>query len=234
MAILAHLKKLGVTSRDPSKARREYPLWDEAFGTLTPEAAYWIGFLMADGCVHDESKVTVGLAKKDIVHLERLRSYLRTDTRPIQNVPQTKSRMLKIHSRQIVKDLAHYGVTPRKSLTALASNKINEHPAFWLGVMDGDGSVGPSRGRLRVRLNGTPQLMNQFARFLVARGVRGRNKSPWLKVHVRKDGLGEVTLLGERAKNLLRLFYGASPVWLARKKMKAEAFGSVDRLACAA
>src|SRR5271157_639400 len=99
VAILVHLKKLGMRSRDPSMARRKYPLWDGAFSTLSPEATYWIGFLMADGCVHDESRVTVGLARKDVGHLERLRSYLRTDTRPIHKVPQNRSCLLEIHSR---------------------------------------------------------------------------------------------------------------------------------------
>jgi hypothetical protein len=221
VAILNHLKKMGVDRRDPSLARREYPLWDAAFSTRTPEAMYWIGFLMADGCVHDESKVTVGLARRDRRHLEKLRSYLRTDSRPIQYVPQNRSHVFKIHSRRIVSDLAHYGITPRKSLTAHAQNGADSHPAFWLGVLDGDGSIGTSKGRLRARFYGTPTLMRQLTRFLVVLGVQGRGRNLHLKVHVRRDGLGEVGLLGARAKNLLQLLYESSPVWLDRKKARA-------------
>lgn len=233
VAILNHLKKMGIDRRDPSLARREYPLWDAAFTTLTPEAMYWLGFLMADGCVHDESKVTLGLARRDRRHLAKLRTYLRTDSRPIQYVPQSRSHVLKIHSRQIVSDLTHYGITTRKSLTARAQNGIDLQPTFWLGVLDGDGSIDMSRGRPRVRFFGTPALMRQLTRFLFVR-VQGRRRDLRLKVHIRRDGLGEVGLLGARAVNLLQLLYISSPVWLERKKARAKNLGVVDQRPLAA
>lgn len=216
--VLLHLKALGVRSRDPSMARRQYPLWDNAFHTLTPEAAYWLGFLMADGCVHDESKITLGLAEKDRHHVEKFRSYLRTDSRPIQSVPQTRSVAFKVHSRQLVLDLTRYGIVPRKSLIALAAGGVDDCPAFWLGVLDGDGTIDAiAKGYLRVRLMGTLGLMQQFVQFLVRHAVKGRNANNLLNVYVRPDGMATVTCLGRRAHNLLRLLYSSSPTCLDRK-----------------
>lgn len=71
VAILKVLKANGISSRDPSLARMVYPVWHEAFSVLTPESAYWIGFLMADGCVHDESKVVLALKNSDKNHIEK-------------------------------------------------------------------------------------------------------------------------------------------------------------------
>jgi hypothetical protein len=215
VALLRRLKNQGVVRRDASLARRQYPLWDAAFDVLTPEAAYWIGFLMADGCVHDETKVTLGLAEKDRGHIEKLRAFLRSPERPIQHVPQNGSCALKIHSRQIVDALVKHGVTPRKSLTAKAGPEVQGLPAFWLGVLDGDGSLEPQKKR--VRFFGTADLADQFVGFLVQQNIKGKAKRVRLKIHVRKDGIAEVGLLGERAKNLLRLLYRASPVHLDRK-----------------
>jgi hypothetical protein len=226
VAILNHLKKMGIQRREPSLARREYPLWDGAFSTLSPEASYWLGFLMADGCVHDDSKVTLGLARCDLRHLEKFRAYLRTSARPIQYVPQSRSYVLKIHSRQIVQDLARYGITPRKSLTAQARNGIDCEPAFWLGVLDGDGCIGFSKNQIRVRFYGTPRLMGQLVDFLVSHQIRGRGQK--LRLSVSKQGqLGCVSLEGIRARNLLGVLYGTSPVWLERKKAKAQLLGGL-------
>lgn len=226
VAILNHLKKMGVKRRDPSLARREYPLWDEAFSVLSPEACYWLGFLMADGCVLDESKVTLGLARRDVQHIEKFRAYLRTDTRPIQHVPQSRSCMLKIHSRQIVKDLAYYGIVPRKSLIARARNGIDHKPAFWLGVLDGDGCIGSSKGRIRARFYGTPRLMDQLVDFLERQQIRGRGRKSRLRVG-EQGRLGCVSLEGIRARNLLCLLYETSPVWLDRKKARAKFLGGL-------
>lgn len=229
VAVLNWLKKLGVSTRNASEARRLYPVWDEAFAKLTPESAYWIGFLMADGCVHDESKVSVGLSQTDAQHLYKLRSFLRCEERPVYRVVSNRSYQFKVHSRQIVSDLRRYGVIPRKSLVAKAKAGVDAHPSFWLGVLDGDGCIGISRGRLRVRFAGAQALMQQLVRFLAENQVRGRNSTFNVGITKGRNGLCEVAVLGQRAANLLRLLYESSPVYLARKHQR---FLQVQELVC--
>ncbi len=223
VAILKVMKTYGVRSRNPSLARMVYPLWHEAFSTLTQESAYWIGFLMADGCVLDESKVVLALKCDDKSHVEKFRTFLRTESRPIYDVPSTKSCALKIHSRQIVKDLARYGVVNNKSLTACCRNDIHLEPAFWLGMMDGDGSIDLRLKRPRVRMIGTQETMNQFREFLKHHNIQGRRKTSHVSMHKRKN-IWHVTLTGIRAVNFLKFVYQSSPVHLDRKYQTALTF----------
>lgn len=224
VSILNALKSTGTPRRDPSRARMIYPVWHEAFASVTPKMAYWTGFLMADGCVLDESKICLALAEKDKEHVAKFRSFLKTESRPIYDVPQNGSCALKIHSRQIVSDLARYGVVPRKSLIASACGGIDRHPAFWLGVMDGDGTIDTKRRT--VKMVGTDNLMRQFSAFLATanvRGYRGGNKAPAVHRVGRRQTLHEVVITGQRAANFLRLVYASSPMWLDRKKARADA-----------
>ena len=218
-SIIAVLKAAGVPRRDRYEARMVYPVRNEAFARLTPEASYWVGFLMADGCVLDESKVVINLQRSDVGHLEKLRRFIGSEDRPIHHIASVKACQLKFHSRRIVSDLARYGVVPRKSLSAVSSGEAWKQPAFWLGVMDGDGTIdlAGKRRHIRVRLCGSVELMNQFSSFLQD-NVSGRNgrlrPEPWL----RSESFAVVSIGGARALNFLRLAYGSSPVSLDRKR----------------
>ena len=63
------LNRRGVVMRDSSASQRKKALNEDAFSTLTPDAAYWLGFLMADGSVC-EREVRIAVAAIDIAHLE--------------------------------------------------------------------------------------------------------------------------------------------------------------------
>ena len=224
VAVLYHLKRAGVTRRPADTARRVYPINDAAFDQVTAESAYWIGFLMADGCILDESKVCLQLAKTDVGHLAKFRRFLSSENRPIYQVPSTSSVALKFHSRQIVSRLAQFGVVPRKSLIAEATGSIELCPTFWLGVIDGDGTLDVDRhGKARVRIFGTYSLLTQFVRFMQKAEIDGyRDCSEGVAIHRRKDGLHEVSVGGQRAGNLLRLLYTQDTGFsLDRKREKA-------------
>lgn len=226
VAILNTLHRQGVQIRNHSEARRIYPVWDEAFSSPSPDGIYWIGFIMADGSILDESKIQVALAAKDLNHVIKLRKFLRTDNRPIYNVSSTNSVHLKIHSRQLVTDLASYGVVRYKTYLAEAMNNIDLEPAFWLGVMDGDGTIGVIKGRGRVRLCGTRRLMQQFIHFLEHHKVAGRSSGFKVALETQQN-ICVVTLLGRRAANFLTLAYGSSPVCLDRKANIARGIGLI-------
>ena len=61
--------------RDSSLCQRTCQLNEQAFSKLTPEAAYWVGFLMADGSIVGRS-VGIALALKDAGHLELFRAFM--------------------------------------------------------------------------------------------------------------------------------------------------------------
>src|SRR5579864_3198646 len=78
-AIWSHLKKAGVPRRPVSSFRR-HAVNQAAFDTITEESAYWIGFLMADGCIPFQQGKSwgfiVSLSLCDRGHLEKLKSFL--------------------------------------------------------------------------------------------------------------------------------------------------------------
>jgi hypothetical protein len=112
-------------------------------------------------------------------------------------------------------------VVPRKSLIAEAKGGIDKHPAFWLGVLDGDGTIDPHPMRAIVRMVGTERLMSQFVEFLTVNQVRGYNSTaPSVHKLTRTGTLRGVSLCGRRAVNFLNLAYGSSPVCLDRKREK--------------
>jgi hypothetical protein len=43
------------------------------------ESAYWLGFLYADGCMSEESRIGVMLKASDKHHLEKLKNFLEWD-----------------------------------------------------------------------------------------------------------------------------------------------------------
>ena len=63
------------------RSTRYYELNEEAFDAITEESAYWVGFLMADGCVSDPANgrcptLALALAQRDMHHVVRFREFL--------------------------------------------------------------------------------------------------------------------------------------------------------------
>jgi transposase-like protein len=80
--ILTVLEKQGIPRRiDGTRkgGRRTHTLDESVFDTITEESAYWIGFLMADGCIGSKKPVvSLCLADEDRHHVERFRSFLKS------------------------------------------------------------------------------------------------------------------------------------------------------------
>lgn len=145
---------------------------DDVFARPTPEAAYWIGFLMADGCVmrvrHYQPCVRLGLAVKDDAHVEAFRRFLCTPNRITHSSSgQHHSRIarLSVSSSRLAQDLAKYGVVPHKQgrecVRRLAHNRD-----FWRGVVDGDGCVSMYGRAAWIQLVGSRALLEQFRNFV--------------------------------------------------------------------
>lgn len=206
---------------------RPLPLWHEAFDELTPDAAYWIGFLFADGHVKQRSpqwshEIIVALAAVDRPHLVRLREYLRAGhalsegfttggrtSKPGARFPMVR---LAISSRRIgqrLLDLGRYGeVDP--------SLVRSRH--FWRGLNDGDGSVGVQRNkgveRPVIQLLGSLPHLTAFNQFLEANGLPPRTIS-------QKPGIMGLSASGAPGEEIIDLLYRDAPTALARKAERA-------------
>jgi hypothetical protein len=176
--ILAHLHRRGVDVRPQCEEIRTYRLDESAFDVITEEAAYWIGFLMADGCVSDHHAILANATEKDAGHLQAFLDFLKSD-KPVkklapQNHPDgwntAQQYGVAVNSKRLCDALARYGVVPRKSKTARAADCLVDSRDFWRGVTDGDGYLfmmkpGTRRQMLAVGIVGSRDINDQFCAF---------------------------------------------------------------------
>jgi LAGLIDADG-like domain len=211
--VLRCLKKYGITRRGAAESHRTYIHNEHAFSEIAEESAYWIGFLMADGCIHN-GKVQLTLGHKDAIHVAAFRSFLGSN-HPIHKRPEAST--LAIPSRQLIDDLAKYGVVPRKTETAKVIG-LEDNRHFWRGVIDGDGSVSiyKTRGAI-IDLTGSYDLLCQWSDFICEQiGVRikvsRRNGTPVYKA----------VTSGSSARKLISLLYCPCSIALQRKLAMAQ------------
>lgn len=170
------LRSAGVAIRPRGKPRT-YAHNEHYFsGALDEARAYWIGFLFADGCVTDRTRLQVTLAETDTDHIYKLRDALES-THPVSvrnrtcgYEPTGRMASLYIRSAVLVGDLARYGVVPRKSSGAVPPTlpePVQRH--FWRGVLDGNGYVCVSKGIAGTGLTGSRATCDAFAEWVRAR-----------------------------------------------------------------
>lgn len=199
---------------------------DDVFEKITPESAYWIGFLMADGYVCDgktkNSAKTVGvsLGSKDVAHLEKLKKFWGTNKKLVAqtcNHPNGKSYhtiQLRITSDKICSALKQYGVVPRKSHIAKVFF-LEQNRDFWRGVIDRDGSIMRTNNWISLRLCGSLDLTNQFAAYISSFIRRAAKVAPTGNIY-------RVTVHGENALRVLGVLYRNATTSLDRKYDKAQ------------
>lgn len=139
------VKRAGSSIRDPKIARRLYTHNPFAFDQSTPEKSYWLGFLLADGCVCRTIKgspaLAVALQQRDTTHLEKLKTFLGAK-HPIGNDDKRCCSSLVIHSDELVNSLETRGMFPRKSNTLeYPESGLFYRNHFIRGYFDGDGSI---------------------------------------------------------------------------------------------
>lgn len=165
-----HILLAGGTCRTLSAALKQYELNESVFDDITKsDAQYWVGFILADGCIHEELgvpvKLTIELQKQDEPHLHKFNKFIQT-SKPVYQLKRTGGVRVEVRSKQIAAKLGNVGVTPRKSATAKASVYLSQQVDFWRGVVDGDGGMTISNNKPSLYLSGTPHIINQFREFV--------------------------------------------------------------------
>lgn len=124
--------------------RRKYKFDQGKFQNIdTEEKSYWLGYLMADGCVAKNMN-TVSICSKDKITIEKFRSFIGDTNIPIlpsKNCAGLQNQsVIKINSRKMCFDLTKHGCTPQKAYRIYIPN-INKDLLnhFLRGYFDGDG-----------------------------------------------------------------------------------------------
>ena len=137
--------------KNPNIDFRKYSCNDFVFSELTPEGAYWLGFIAADGCIREEKNcVCVVLKREDKGHLEKLKKFLKFDgkifdrVRVVNEIEYPISE-LTFYSKKIVQDLVlKYNITKRKSYKEINTVDLISKEFvlyFIIGFFDGDGNI---------------------------------------------------------------------------------------------
>lgn len=172
------LRKFGfVVRRDRRSAK--HTINERIFERIdTPEKAYWLGFITADGCITDDKKdrkagytyhyhrLSFILSRKDRCLLEAFRHFISAETIPIKNIEvfvrgkKYLQSSIRIASNLMARDLMAHGVVPRKSTKENPPIDIPDYLIrhFIRGEFDGDGCVTYSK-EVRVTIVGSRKLM---------------------------------------------------------------------------
>jgi Mor family transcriptional regulator len=137
------LKREGAykTGRD----NRRYQVDESLFERIdTPDKAYWLGFISADGHVGDYV-VRIRLGIKDRAHLERFRSFMQSDHPIVDTYGQCGTPVSEIYisSRRLSKSFRCLGLSSNKTFSITPCEQVPDNLLrhYWRGAVDGDGWV---------------------------------------------------------------------------------------------
>jgi len=160
-AICQHLRNIGQRRRTTSETKRRYYCEESFFSNIdTQEKAYILGFIATDGCIKKNDVLSIGLQVRDANHLQEIAKTFSDYPVRVYREAKTPCCNLTIRSKQIVNDLANFGITPRKTYTVgwpCLRSDLYRH--FVRGAFDGDGSFFLcDRGKLHVSFIGNEHL----------------------------------------------------------------------------
>ena len=193
----------------------------------TPEKAYWLGFISADGCMvttarHPEGDhLGVQLGGKDRGHLLKLKAVLAANAGVHTHAVKGSSKKLaslSVGSRRLAVALLTLCITPRKSATHEPwSGPADLMPHFWRGLFDGDGSLAwKGNGLYTAFLCGSEPAVRGFTKW--AGEVCGTKATPYFRT-----GCWYISISGRfQVPKLVRALYGDAPVSLDRKQEIAD------------
>lgn len=142
----------------------------------TPEKAYILGLLIADGTVTKYS-IVLSLHQNDVEILEKIHKLLQLST-PILNKSYSRSgfidkysyqSILTIYSKVLCENLLKYGLIPNKTHTTFFPDiPENLYSHFIRGVFDGDGCVHIDKtNNLHIKIVGNSELLIRIQEIIV-------------------------------------------------------------------
>jgi len=216
-----------------SKVNRKYYFNENVFDIInTPEKAYWLGFLMADGYIVG-NVLGLDLAIRDKKHLEKYKNFWETNKliRPYENKKKHKVRLV-ISSPYVVDKIMQYGIVPKKTFkTFFPSIPSQFYVDFIRGVFDGDGTNQKKKVKhFRFQIVATRRLAISIQNILIencwVKKVKLQTEKRVLKRHPNlklEDQIVTLTYRGNRqAKRIFDFLYPPNCICLDRKRIQYE------------
>jgi hypothetical protein len=215
------------------RASRKYSLRSDLFQhPLVNDELWLLGLLMADGTINQEKgTLSIGLAitDRDAVALATRVAGSNAPLmvrKPKQGQGYGAHRQPQVwwmlHSQEVVARTMALGLVPRKSWRedVQVPEAIAASPAFWRGIVDGDGRVfwarRPNGARTpRLTVLGARTLLEQWASFVV---VQLGEPAPAITHDPRTKTMHYSNLSGSRAWLMVHVLYAKAGPALERKR----------------
>jgi DNA-binding transcriptional regulator WhiA len=189
----------------------------------TPEKAYWIGMLMADGYVNRRNYVSLQLKIADADLIEQFGIDLNVSRKPIickkkMNGKMTYQLRQTVASAKIVEDLKKYGVVCGKTNREVVPD-IPYLSDFLRGLIDGDGSIVINgKGYPMIRLTSSEKCIRK-AKVLIMKNCNLNDNK--ISHYQNMAAIGWTGL--DQCKKILQFIYVSPNRYLQRKKIIADA-----------
>lgn len=235
ISIVAALKRQGVEQRSPGERNRLYALNPHVFDVIDNElAAYFLGYLFADGCVSRDKTLSLAMKWSDRELAVGLKLFLESEA-PIKSIYTTggfnvkkkcRQASFQVTERHLAKRLMELGIVTHRPdhmpMVENTSQKVYNH--LLRGFFDGDGSArkpNSTRGGSIV-FCGSKELMI-WIRDLLA-GQVGTNPKLKIQKHVTVD-LHYLYFSGTaQSLRIADYMYKDATFWLARKRKVIESW----------
>lgn len=194
----------------------------------TSDKAYWLGLLLADGCITEDGDLILSLTDEELV--KGFADFVGGDVpyRRVKRNPGKDQFFYRAKSLQYKKDLEKWGITPRKTYKpqSLPNISLNLMGDFIRGLFDGDGTVYTSKGYLVVGFTGRVDLLNHVRTLLISQCHMASS----VNTHTFKDR-PQFGSLHYRSKDdvtkLYNFMYNKSSLYLNRKKRRFDNSGLI-------
>lgn len=210
------LRRNKVKIRDRAYKYINYADYDYFSNINTPNKAYVLGFIVADGCNY--KGLHIGLQKRDKEVLEFITKELKYKGRIYEDEKYVK---LVIKSKKISEDLSKLGVIPRKShFTYFPDIPEELWNHFIRGVFDGDGCIHIEKNKVKTfNIIGNITLIERIQDILVDKCNLQKIKLGHSKRH--PENIVSVTYRGnQQIDRIYEYLYKEASFALSRKEEK--------------
>lgn len=201
--------------------KRIYPLDERVFDSLGNDAAYWLGYIYADGNCTQENKIRLACAWSDRELLIQFRDFIKSTGRPIKEVltDRCHNASLEFRSWRIHNRIKRYELTRAKALRGRLHAELLQReiaPDFVRGFFDGDGCFyygGLHKNWLFAEITGFKPALQDIKNILVMFGVIDDRK----KI-VKNGSIFRIRFAKDSTLRLIEFLYGNNPRYYLRRK----------------
>ena len=215
------------------KVNRSYYLDEDAFKTITPETAYLLGFIGADGCIHTfkdtrQDILSICIQQEDIKILNLFKKTLKTEKEIY--IRNNRYATLQLSSNKLVSDIKALGINYKKTYGNTIADLSEEFmPHFIRGYFDGDGSISKHAKIVDsvVSISGYEANLQKIINYLEKRNIF--SQFTWDKRYYTPASTGRFGALTLPNKtsiySFLKLIYrDCGDYYMDRKKERADKF----------